>query len=205
MTQEEFLSQVAGRAGIAGLEEAAKTVRTVLAVICERLSWPAIQALAEELPIPLSTGMRGGSPQQDFDLAELHARVARRENVRLGFAVEHTAVVCQAVAEALSPGGLYRLRAALPEPIGALFTPHEPAERFEHIHLDPSHHTLAEGRPGSRHPVSESRPERAHAHSVARAENPHGDTKLSSAAGLTQEREQETLATGHPGSNRPLV
>ncbi len=64
--------------------------------------------------------------------------------------------------------------------------------------------TLAEGRPGSAHPLSEARPERAQSQSVARADNPHGDTKLSSATGLTQEREGETLATGHLGSNRPL-
>jgi uncharacterized protein (DUF2267 family) len=204
MTREELLSQVAERAGLAGLEEAAQTVRTVLAVICERLDWPVIQALAEELPVPLPTGSRLGGPQQGFDLAELQARVARSENVRPGFAVEHTGAVCQVVAEALSPGTLYRLRAALPEPMGALFTPREPVGHFEHAHLDPSHHTLAEGRPGSRHPLSESRPERAHAYSVARTDNPHGETKLSSATGLTQEREQETLAAGHPGSSRLL-
>jgi hypothetical protein len=103
------------------------------------------------------------------------------------------------VAEAISPATRHRLHEALPEPMGALFTPHEPRERFEHVHLDPSHHTLAEGRPGSRHPLSEARLERAHTHSVARADNPHEDTKLSSTTGLTQEREQETLATGHPG------
>jgi uncharacterized protein (DUF2267 family) len=176
----------------------------VLEIICERASGPAVQALAEDLPASLSTGLRSEGSHEELGLAELHARIARRENVRLGFAVEHAGVVCQAVAEALSPGALYRLRTALPEPIGALFSPHEPVERFEHVHLDPSHHTLAEGQPGSRHPLSQSRPERAHAHSVARADNPHGDTKLSSAAGLTQEREQETLATGHPGSSRPL-
>jgi uncharacterized protein (DUF2267 family) len=204
MTREELLSQVAERAGLAGLEEAAQTVRTVLAIICERLSWPVIQTLAEELPVSLSTGLRSGGPRQELDLAELQGRVARSENVRPGFAVEHTGVVCQVVAEALSPGTLYQLRAALPEAIGALFAPREPVEHFEHVHLDPNHHTLAEGRPGSRHPLSESRPERAHAHSVAQADNPHGDTKLSSATGLTQEREQETLAAGHPGSSRPL-
>jgi uncharacterized protein (DUF2267 family) len=204
MTREEFLSQVAERAGLGGLEEAEQTVRAVLAVICERLSWPTIQALAEELPVSLPTGLRGGGPQQAFELAELQTRVARSENVRPGFAVEHTGVVCQVVAEALSPGALHRLHAALPDSIGALFAPREPAGHFEYVHLDPSHHTLAEGRPGTRHPLSESRPERAHAHSVSRADNPHGDTKLSSASGLTQEREQETLAAGHPGSSRPL-
>ncbi|MBN1208953.1 MAG: DUF2267 domain-containing protein [Myxococcaceae bacterium] len=195
---------MAERAGLPGEEEAERTVRTVLGILCGRLTWPSLQSLAEDLPASLAESLRGVTPNQDFDLAELHARVARRANLGLGFAVEHTAVVCQAVAEALSPAALHRLREALPESMGALFTLPAPAERFEHIHLDPSHHTLAEGRPGSQHPLSESRPERAHTGSVVRADNPHADTKLSSAGGLTQEREQETLAAGRPGSSRPL-
>jgi uncharacterized protein (DUF2267 family) len=201
MTHDEFLSHVRERAGLPGLEEAERTVRAVLGVIRELLSWPARQSLAEDLPVPLSESLGGGGDRQHFDLAELHARVASQEQVRLGFAVEHTSVVCQLVAEALSPAALYQLREELPESIAALFTPREPGERFEHIHLDPSRHTLAEGRPGSRHPLSEARAERAHTHSVVREDNPHEDTKLSSALGLTQEREQETLAAGHSGKS----
>jgi uncharacterized protein (DUF2267 family) len=204
MRSEEFLSHVAERTGLSGLGEAERTVRTVLGVLRERLTWPVLQALAEDLPASLSTSLLSGGPHQDFDLAELHARVARGEGVRPGIAVEHTGVVCQVVAEALSPATLHRLREALPEPIGALFRPREPVKPFEHVHLDPSHHTLAEGRPGSQRPLAEARPERAQTESVVRADNPHGDTKLSSATGLTQEREQETLASGHVGSNRPL-
>jgi hypothetical protein len=64
--------------------------------------------------------------------------------------------------------------------------------------------TLAEGRPGSRHPLSEARSDRSQSESVVATENPHADTKLSSAHGLTQEREGESLATGHSGSDRPL-
>jgi hypothetical protein len=65
-------------------------------------------------------------------------------------------------------------------------------------------HTLAEGRPGSRRPLAEARPPAGQADSVARTDNPHGDTKLSSARGLTQEREKESIATGSGGSRRPL-
>lgn len=57
--------------------------------------------------------------------------------------------------------------------------------------------TLSEGRPGSRHPISEARPTQRQQHSVE-DDNPHGDTKVSSATGLTQEREHETLAEGEP-------
>jgi uncharacterized protein (DUF2267 family) len=204
LTHEEFLSHVAERAGLSGPEEAARTVRAVLEVIGERLNWPVIQAVVEDLPAPLAASLRGVIPHQVFNLAELHARVASRTGVRLGVAVEYTDVVCQVVAEALAPGTLHRLHEALPEPMSVLFTPREPGERFEHVHLDSSRHTLAEGRPGSRHPLSEARPERAQSHSVVREDNPHEDTKLSSTTGLTQEREQETLATGHPGSERPV-
>jgi uncharacterized protein (DUF2267 family) len=204
MTHDELLSHVAERAGLPGVQEAERTVRAVLEVVGERLCWPALQVLAEELPASLAGSLRSGAPGQDFDLATLHARVARRTQVPLGMALEHTGVVCQVVAEALPPGTLHQLREALPEPVAALFTPREPVEPLEHVHLDPRRHTLAEGRPGSRHPVAEARPERVHTHSVVRADNPHGDTKLSSASGLTQEREQETLATGQPGSSHPL-
>ncbi|KFA91980.1 DUF2267 domain-containing protein [Archangium violaceum] len=204
MTYDELLSHVAEHAGLPGRAEAERIVGAVLPVLGERLSWPVVQALAEDLPASLAASLRDVVPHQDFNLAELHARVAERTRVPLGQAVEHTGLVCQFLAEALSPGTLHRLREALPEPMSALFTSREPVEEFEFVHLEPGRGTLAEGRPGSHHPLSEARPERAHAHSVAREDNPHGDTKLSSARGLTQEREQETLAAGHPGSDRPL-
>ena len=56
--------------------------------------------------------------------------------------------------------------------------------------------SLGEASPGSRHPLSTSRAESAHQHSVARSDDPHGETKLSSASGLTQERESESLSKG---------
>ncbi|EPX59879.1 hypothetical protein D187_002623 [Cystobacter fuscus DSM 2262] len=204
MMNEELLSDVAEHTGQAGTQEAEHTVHTVLEVLSERLSWPVIEAVADDLPGSLTAGMREGVDRQDFNLAEFQARVADRMRVPLGRAVELTGVVCRFLAEALSPGTLHRLREELPEPMGALFSPRESGERFEPVHLEPSRGTLAEGRPGSTHPLSEASPERAQSQSVARTDNPHGDTKLSSATGLTQEREGETLATGHLGSNRPL-
>ena len=59
-------------------------------------------------------------------------------------------------------------------------------------------HRLADGRPGSAHPLSEAKASEAHAESVARTDDPHAETRLSSAKGMTQEREQESLAEGHP-------
>ena len=198
MMRDELLSHVATHAGVAA-GEAERTVAVVLGVLGERLGWHALQALAEDLPEPWAERLLGGAHGQDFELEDLHARVSARLEVPFGQAIERTGVVCEALARALPPGTLHRLREALPESMSALLTPREPEERFEYVHLTPGHRTLSEGRPGSDHPVSEARPERAHSHSVLRADNPHGDTKLSSATGLTQEREHETLATGRPG------
>ncbi|ATB31952.1 DUF2267 domain-containing protein [Melittangium boletus] len=200
MTRDEILSRVAERMGLSRQEDAEPVVRTVLESIGERLSGPMRQALAEDLPSLQAENPPSEEPSVDFPLADLHERVSLRADVRIGQAVEFTAVVCQVLAEALTPGTLHRLREALPAPVSALFTPRQRSERFEHVHHDPGRHTLAEGRPGSRHPLSEARPERAHSDSVARSDNPHEETKLSSATGLTQERQHETLATGRPAA-----
>lgn len=199
MTHDEFLARVTERTGLTGPEEASRVARAVLGVVGERLGRREVQRLAEDLPAPLTGMLRSDGPPQDFDEGALYARVAGREHVRPGFAVEHTGVVCQVLAEALPEAALHRLHEDLPGPLGALFTPRERRERFEYVHAEARHGSLAEGAPGSRHPLSEARPERAHTHSVARSDNPHGDTKLSSASGLTQEREHSTLATAHPG------
>ncbi|QSQ26123.1 DUF2267 domain-containing protein [Pyxidicoccus parkwayensis] len=198
MTHDDFLMRVAERAGLSGPEEAARVASAVLGVVGERLGRKEVLRLAEDLPAPLVRMLETDGPEQDFDEDALYTRIAGREHVRPGFAMEHTGVVCGVLAEALSDGSLHRLHEYLPGPLGALLTPREPRERFEYIHVEPTHRTLAEGTPGSEHPLSSTRLERAHTHSVARAANPHGDTKLSSSTGLTQEREEETLASA-PG------
>jgi hypothetical protein len=94
----------------------------------------------------------------------------------------------------------------LPAALGVLFALPEPSPPAAHRPSSrPAGHprTVAEGHTGSNRPLSESAPERAHAHSVAKNPNPHADTKVSSSEGPTQEREDETLASGRP-ARRPL-
>jgi hypothetical protein len=62
--------------------------------------------------------------------------------------------------------------------------------------------TLASGRPGSSRPLSASRPRQAG--SLLEEEHPRDDTKISSAPGVTADREEHTLSSGHPGADRPL-
>lgn len=203
MTHEEMIQRISDRTGLDS-REAERAAFAVLSVVGERLSRRAAEELAGELPIRIGGFLFGRDHGGEFDLQELYARVAAREDVRLGFAIEHATVVCETVAEALSAGALYGLRQALPEEMARLFAAQPRAPRFERIRVDARRRTLAEGRPGSSRPIYSARFDRAHTHSVAMADNPHADTKLSSSPGLTQERERETLATGKPGSARPL-
>jgi uncharacterized protein (DUF2267 family) len=210
MSYEHFIEQIQERSGFAGPAEAARAVDATLSALRERLVDDEAGALAQALPEPMAQILRRGAYDCDFGLDELYRRAGEREGVPLGFATEHTQVVCQVLAETIGAELLRRLQQHLPGDLAALLTsrpplaePPEPERRPREI-APGAGATLAEGRPGSRHPLSEAHPDKAQQHSVARSADPHGDTKLSSSRGLTQERLEETLAGGHPGSARPL-
>jgi hypothetical protein len=143
-----------------------------------------------------------------LDINTLYLMVSQRTGLEPGKAMEQTRVVCQAISEVLDHDTLMLLCRALPEPLATLFepSPESPAFHAPHTVAGPRS-TLATGKPGSAHPVSESGADRAQSGSVARSDNPHDATKLSSASsvndvsGLTG---KDTLASGAPGSKRPL-
>lgn len=200
---EKFVGTVAERGGL-GRDEAAHAAEVTLRVLGERLPEIAVRAVAFELPEPLAVALRSSEHTASYDLAAFYARVGLREGVKPGFAVEHTQAVCSALGELLGAEARAHIEKHLPEPFAELFAPRQsvaPATQHSRITVAM---TLSEGRPGSGHPLSEARRERMQRDSVAARANPHGETKLSSARGLTQEREHETLATGHAGSSRPL-
>ncbi|MGA9524349.1 MAG: DUF2267 domain-containing protein [Myxococcaceae bacterium] len=204
MNRAEFLSHVADRMGFSEKADAEACVRDVLATLGERLSRLEAEALSEDLPPGVGQPLRSAAHGQDFGLEELYARISRRGALSAGRAREEAIVVCHVVAEAVGEDIARRVRLELPQEIAELISIPEPIERPERVHLDPERRTLAEGHGGGSRPLYAARPDRAHSQSVARSENPHGDTKLSSAMGLTQEREEETLAEGRPGSETPL-
>jgi uncharacterized protein (DUF2267 family) len=210
MTYEQMIELVQKRAGFASVEEAERAVRVTVCTLGERLMPEEALALAEALPDPLAAELRRTTYGGEFDLAEFYDRIARREGLRVGFGVEHAQAACQVIGEALPIELRERLQKHLPA-----FAPLLEAQATEHAPPRPSHQrpavhpgagrTLASGRPGSTHPLSEAQPDRAHSQSVARTPNPHEDTKVSSSRGMTQERFDETLATGKPpGPKRPV-
>jgi uncharacterized protein (DUF2267 family) len=195
-------SRVALHLGIAD-EEAGPVIVAVLRALRRQLGHPEAEALADELPDELAAALRQGSFVAGSDLA---LAVATHERVPPARAVEHAAAVAHGLAELLPEELLARLRQALPAPTAALLEPPPPLDPDE-VQPPPraSRRTLSEGRPGSSHPLSEARPFAAQANSVIASDNPHADTKLSSARGLTQERERESLADGEAGARRSLA
>jgi uncharacterized protein (DUF2267 family) len=199
MTSEELIEEIAARAGLSGAE-AGCVLDAVFETLGERLGRPEVEAIADRMPAEAARMLRDTRYDRAFSLDELYRRVAEREGVALGFAVEHTACVCSLVATRLDDATLARLGRALPDKIAALFTARAPTEKP----LPSAHgHTLADGRPGSHQPLNEART-RGQRDSVVETNNPHGDTKLSSSSGLTQEREHESIATGTAGSTTPV-
>lgn len=129
------------------------------------------------------------------DARELYERVARDASVDIGAARELTQIVCGAMTIDAS---------RLPPDVAALFERRDIGSGEPPPHKALHGHTLATGKPGSAHPLSEAKAERAQSHSVVREDNPHGDTKLSSASGLSQEDAAESLATARPDDRRTI-
>jgi uncharacterized protein (DUF2267 family) len=204
MTEGEILDEVAQAAGLRDAAAAERATRAVLTLLGERLAHAEADALAGELPARLADSLRDARYRGELDLDELAFELARCERLPVGQALELVESVARVIADVVTGATLERVRRALPPSVAAIFVPPERVAEVDVARVAPRRDTLAEGRPSSRRPVSEAQPPGAHAESVARAENPHGDTKLSSARGLTQEREAETIAAGRPGSTRPL-
>jgi len=205
-TNAALLREVVRLGGFATPQEALVAIRATVTTLGELLLPEDLGPVAAALPDGLAPLLRKRKLPGTFDVAEFIDRVRRRERVSLGFAREHAQVVCRALGEVLSEDACRKLDRALPDSIAALLRPPPPDAPAPGHHLGqkPGRHTLASGKPGSEHPISESHRETAHTHSVAREANPHGDSKLSSSAGMTQERLDESLATAHPNSRRTL-
>lgn len=183
-----------------GLEEA--SARALLDATLRSLSLQlgpvAAEDLAGELPDPLGDAVRGTTHGHPANAEALFTAVRRARRLRRSVAVEQVQVVCQALADHLGADALLALRTNLPDDVGELFVESPRPPPLPSPHLDRSRHTLSEGYGGGGRPLFASSPERAQSGSVVRSPNPHGDIKLSTATGLTQEREAETLATAGP-------
>lgn len=174
---KELVETVRVRMGGATQDEAVAATHATLAALGEHMGSIDALAVAAALPPPFDATLRNNIVDIRHDLDSFYARVAAREGVALGFAMEHAQAVCRALVLVLGEDVHEHLSVDVwPEllrPGVADRTPPPPSSGRGS--------TLADGRPGSAHPLSEAPPpDGAQTESVVRSANPHGDHKLSS-------------------------
>lgn len=213
MRYEHFLEEVREHTGVVTTSQALKIARITLRVLGEALLEHDRQNVAAGLPEPLAEALLAGPAGKHVSVRSLYDRIARREGVRPGFGLEHAQVVCQALTHTLRDETLLYLESRLPPDLAELFVERRsahssiPVVRPHHRNEAENIHgrTLATGRPGGSRPLAEARPDNAHSESVIKSANPHCDRKISSSH--VQEDtlpEGDTMATGRPGSRRPI-
>jgi uncharacterized protein (DUF2267 family) len=190
-----------------------RITRVTLRSLADQLTHNETDWLKDELPGPLASALDRGRPVDVLtsrtpvppSREALFTSVATAEAIDMGLAIEHTEIVCRALAELLPHELIQVLRKHLP-PLSELFEIPPPMG----VGSGPSPGAeidsyLSGGRPGSRHPIASANPQSlAHEHSIARSDDPHGDRRLSSSHLPTEEREDRTLATGEAGARRRL-
>ena len=197
VSRERFFAYLIKCGPFGSQGEAARATHAVLFALADTLSEPDARRIAAELPEWLGAELQSRSREAHGE-TELVDLVASVEEVPMGFAREHTAVVLQGLWPELSSDGKKYLRRVLPSEVADSLPPRANAQPPARALVRRADSTFASGRPGSRHPLSESRPTRAHRQSIAQTADPHSETKLSESHGTTQERLEETLASGRP-------
>lgn len=210
LTRSILLSKIRELGPFADEAGAERALHATLAALGEQLMDDELTWLASELPEDLGRLLRawrdhGSEPSLGRSEHDFFQRIAAREAVWIGLATEHAQVVLEALGLTLPYPVVRRLEQHLPDLARLLHPPAPPEPAVPPARAPRGPHDLAEGRPGGTHPLSSANTSSlAHRHSVARNDDPHADTKLSSARGLTQEREEHTLASGHPGADNPI-
>jgi uncharacterized protein (DUF2267 family) len=195
------------RGGLVDEENAKAALRATLAAVAERMTDDERALLAGMLPEDLTAALARRRRGMNGDSAALYERVRRLEHTTASAAREHAQIVLRVFGSLIAEEQRVRLERALPRDVVHLLRREasEPPPPHPDSRQSTPMNTLAAGRPGSTHPVSTGRPPAGQTHSVVENADPHGETKLSSAHGLTQERFRESLATGRPpGPSRPL-
>lgn len=200
MSERNLVAIVATRAGGMPEDEAQAVVAAVapaIAAACsERVTRRIASTLGEEWPHLEHTPVGG--------LEDIHRIVAARLGSSLVRAAELTRLVGEAIGEQLDGEDWALVRRDLLADVAAVLEPRAPRETHA-----PSHHgsrtserTLADGAPGAERSIASTHHPIAQPASVD--DEAQHDERLAAAHGTRQEERDETLATGRPGSSRPL-
>lgn len=204
---EEMLVRLVRDRGLVDEPHARRAIVTTLEAFGAHVPSPEREALARAMPVGFARAVSVERPRAPSSAERIYRAVARAEPATRGAAREHVQIVLGALGELLPEEVERRVERAVVPAIADLLRgvirpsidpPPYATPRSSH------HHTLATGKPGSAHPISESPPPGPQSESVA-SDDPHEGTKLSTARGETQEREDESLATAHPRTDRTIA
>ena len=149
-----FKSQIAAHTGLEADVECEFVARAVLVVLSAMIPNGLREDIRAELPGPLQDAFARPPNTHFFESAdEFFIAVAKTEHLPVGFAREHTGVVCQALVELLSAETLTRLVAALGPELGSLFR-RRTRLRSPPKPLHGERETLSSGRPGGHEPIA---------------------------------------------------
>jgi uncharacterized protein (DUF2267 family) len=197
MTYEIFLMRVMHRTGIDEPVVAQKMIQYALEGLAHCLPREMADQL-DGLPEPLATELRENIGAQPCNVERIYAQVADELSVDLSFGLEFSQVVFQVIGESVGPTGRRLLREHLDSSWHQLFEPRRTIMTPRGRQLRPGR-TLAGAQAGSRRPLSEAQP--GHRNSIAHTEHPRSGTDLATSHGKPERR---TLASGKPGSSRPI-
>lgn len=206
MDYDQLLRRVREHTGLSERPIVESAVRAVTEALGALIDHEHRDEIARILPAEVGEMLRRPAPDRDASGATFLRTIARIEHLPPGFAVEHGTAVLEAIGTELRPEERRLLAARLPEEMRDWLEPRtfrSPPPRAPHEHAE-EEHRVADAEPGSHHPVSEAAPPPAQSGSVAASADPHASTRLSSAHGLTQEREREDLAEAHPRGERTI-
>lgn len=209
MEYEHLLDRVREHTGLSERIVVETAVGAVTEALGALIDHTHREEIAAHLPPELAQKLRRREPDGDASGATFLSLVSRIEHLPPRFAVEHATAVLEAIGGELHPDVRRKIAARLPAEMRDWLEPR--VMRMPRVEIvgaerppEGDGHHISEAKPGSRHPISDVAPRGAHEHSIAATDAPHADTKMSSAHGLTQEREHEDLAEGHPSTGRAV-
>jgi uncharacterized protein (DUF2267 family) len=120
-SEPAFVDRVAEIGGLGGAARARRAIHATILTLGERIPEPMRETIAQALPDRFGRVFRAQALRALLDDHDLFATVGERENVNLGFAREHTQIVCRAIGEHLDDDEHAAMHEHLPLAIAELF------------------------------------------------------------------------------------
>lgn len=208
MERDTIAREVASRLGGTSEAEVLTMLTAILVELGRDLPAHERATLREALPRDLAALVTADSTEPSAGIGSLRARVAQRAGVHAGYAEEALEVFGAVLAERLGAERAGALARRVGPPLAAWLEPGVPADapagtRRRAYAVAMGRH-LSGAHPGETRGLAAARPDRTQSGSIAREDDPHEASKLASGA-ATQQREHGDLATGRPGSGRPIA